>query len=106
MEHHQHPLRLVHHYNTTEFCNSQSALRTQLRRGYILIKWMGLSEVEAIWKREDEFRAAHPQFQLKDELFPEGGRDLMVGRVYERRDKSNGCHENTLPRPAVKRLGT
>ena len=48
------------------------------------------SEAEAIWKREDEFRASHPQFQLEDELFPEGGRDLMVGRVYERRGKSSG----------------
>jgi len=33
----------------------------------------------------DVFREAHPTFQLEDELFVNGGRDVMVGQVYQRR---------------------
>ena len=39
---------------------------------------------EATWESVTEFRAAHPEFQLEDELFPEEGRDVMVGVTYER----------------------
>jgi len=35
-------------------------------------------------------REAFPDFQLEDELFPEGGRDVMVGVTYERRPPRRG----------------
>jgi len=36
------------------------------------------------------FKAAYPSFQLEDELFPEGERDVMVRNVYKRKKKANG----------------
>jgi hypothetical protein len=45
---------------------------------------------EATWEQLDEFRAAHPSFQLEDELFSEGGRDVMVGRTYQRKRRHSG----------------
>jgi len=65
----------------------ERVLHSQLRRGvwHVLIKWEGLSAADATWEPVTDFRAAFPDFQLEDELFPEGGRDVMVGRVYERR---------------------
>ena len=32
-----------------------------------------------------DFKQSYPDFQLEDELFPEEGRDVMTGNVYERR---------------------
>jgi transcriptional regulator GlxA family with amidase domain len=43
-----------------------------------------------MWETVEAFRAAHPDFQLEDELFVEGGRDVMVGNVYRRREKQSG----------------
>jgi len=34
------------------------------------------SEADATGEQVDSFRSAHPSFQLEDELFPEGGRDV------------------------------
>jgi hypothetical protein len=55
-----------------------------------LVQWAGLSSAEATWEPVDAFRREHPSFQLEDELFVEGGRDVMVGKVYRRRNKSGG----------------
>ena len=67
-------------------------LRSSLRRGewHVLVQWAGLPASEATWESVTEFRAAHPEFQLEDELFPEEGRDVMVGVTYERRNKHRG----------------
>jgi len=61
-------------------------LHSQLRRGawHILVRWTGLADAEATWAKVDAFRAAYPNFQLEDELSPEGGRDVMVVQVYRR----------------------
>jgi hypothetical protein len=40
---------------------------------------------EATWEPVEEFRIAHPSFQLEDELFPKEGRDVMIGRSYQRK---------------------
>jgi hypothetical protein len=60
-------------------------LRASLRRGawHVQVQWAGLPASEATWEPVDAFRAAHPLFQLEDELFPEGGRDVMVGQQYQ-----------------------
>jgi len=52
---------------------------------HIRVQWNGLSNAESTWKPVNDFRTSLPDFQLEDELFPEGGRDVMVGRVHERR---------------------
>ena len=38
-----------------------------------------------MWEAVPDFKQSYPDFQLEDELFPEEGRDVMVGRVYERK---------------------
>ena len=67
-------------------------MRAQLRHGvwHVLIQWAGLPEADATWEPVEEFRAAYPDFQLADELFVDGGSDVMVGRVYQRRKRSRG----------------
>jgi len=62
-------------------------LRSELRRGvwHVLVEWSGLPASDATWEPVPDFREAYPSFQLADELFPEGGRDVMVGKTYERR---------------------
>jgi hypothetical protein len=52
----------------------EHVLRSSLRRGswHILVQWVGMPASEATWEPVDAFHAAHPSFQLKDELFPEG----------------------------------
>jgi len=70
----------------------ERVLRSQLRRGawHVLVLWAGLPESEATWEPVDAMREAFPDFQLEDELFPEGGRDVMVGVTYERRRPRRG----------------
>lgn len=64
-------------------------LRAELRRGlrHIQVQWVGMDEANATWEMVDTFRQAYPEFQLEDELFSEEGRDVMVGKVYVRRNK-------------------
>jgi len=66
-------------------------LRSSLRRGewFVLVQWADMPASEATWEHREEFQAAHPDFQLEDELFPEG-RDVMVGNTYQRKRKAHG----------------
>ena len=52
---------------------------------HVLVQWGGASEDDATWEPLDEFIARFPSFQLKDELFVEGGRDVMWETTYGRR---------------------
>jgi hypothetical protein len=45
---------------------------------------------EATWEPVPAFREAYPSFQLEDELFPEEGRDVMVGKTYQRCRQGSG----------------
>ena len=58
-----------------------------LQRIVDVAKWTGLADAGTTWESVRNFRAAFPDFQLEDELFLEGGRDVMVGRAYERRSR-------------------
>jgi hypothetical protein len=49
-----------------------------------------MEPTDASWELVDEFKARFPDFQLEDELFVEGGRDVMIGKVYQRRGKASG----------------
>jgi hypothetical protein len=49
-----------------------------------------MEESAATWEPVEEFKARFPDFQLADELFVEGGRDVMVGKVYRRRGRPSG----------------
>jgi hypothetical protein len=42
---------------------------------------------EAIWELLEEFKVAYPDFQLKDELFSQVGRDVKHGVQYSRRPR-------------------
>ena len=70
----------------------ERVLRSSLRRGewYILVQWADMPASEATWVQAEEFRTAHLDFQLEDELFPEEGRDVMVGQTYQRKRKASG----------------
>ena len=67
-------------------------LSSSLRRGewFVLVQWADMPASEATWEHREEFQAAHPDFQLEDELFPEEGRDVMVGNTYQRKRKADG----------------
>ena len=71
---------------------SEHAVRARLARGIrqVLIQWKGEPAASATWEDLDSFRDRFPSFQLEDELFVEGGSDVMVGKVYHRRNKKSG----------------
>jgi hypothetical protein len=70
----------------------RQALGAQRRRGvwHVLVHWEDMEESAATWEPVEEFKARFPDFQLADELFVEGGRDVMVGKVYRRRGRPSG----------------
>jgi transcriptional regulator GlxA family with amidase domain len=49
-----------------------------------------MEEADATWEAIDDFKTRFPNFQLEDELFVEGGRDVMVGKFYQRRGRTSG----------------
>jgi transposase InsO family protein len=70
----------------------ERVLRAERRQGvwHVLVCWAGLPEAAATWEPLPAFRAAHPSFQLEDELFVEGGRIVTSGNVFYRKNKRGG----------------
>jgi hypothetical protein len=64
-----------------------AVVRSRLARGcwQILVRWEALPPSEATWEDVEDFKQLYPTFELEDELFLEGGRDVMVGIGYRRR---------------------
>lgn len=64
----------------------ERVLRSELPRGvwHVLVEWAGLPASDATWEPVPVFREAYPSFHLADELFLEGGRDVMLGKTYQR----------------------
>jgi hypothetical protein len=67
----------------------EKIIRARLKRGqwHVLVQWSEAKPEDATWEPLQQFTASYPQFQLDDELFVEGGRDVMTGNVYSRRYK-------------------
>jgi transposase InsO family protein len=70
----------------------ERVLRASRRQGvwHVLVQWAGMSEEEATWEPLPVFRAAHPTFQLEDELFVEEGRIVTTDNVYYRKNRRSG----------------
>jgi hypothetical protein len=79
----------IHH--GTIILEPKSGVRARVTRGvrYLLVRWKGEPPASATWEEANSFAARFPQFQLKDELLLEGGRDVMWGRRhYNRRNRA------------------
>ena len=53
-----------------------------------MIQWKGESAASATWEDVEPFCTKYPAFQLEDELLLDGGRDVMWGRTYIRRQRN------------------
>jgi len=52
-----------------------------------LIQWQGEPAASTTWEDLEDFQERYPSFQLEDELLVKGGRDVMWGRQYSRRQR-------------------
>ena len=82
------PLPAVRHGRV--LVEPEEVLRSRLARGHreLLVRWKGAPATETSWVSLVEFQQLFPKFQLEDELLVQGGRDVMVGLQYKRRNKS------------------
>jgi hypothetical protein len=67
---------------------NERVLKAQLHRGVlqVLVKWAGLPVGESTWEPVEDFKTAFPE----DELIVDGGSDVMVGKVFHLRNKTQG----------------
>jgi hypothetical protein len=67
----------------------EKVLKARVARGRreLLVSWTGAPAAETKWVDLEEFVKHFPDYQLKDELLLQGGRDVMWGLAYSRRKK-------------------
>jgi hypothetical protein len=84
------PPALPQIHNGTAVPEPEHVLRSRLARGVrqLLVHWKGEPAVSATWEDADSFINRYPHFQLEDEQLVEGGRDVMWGRHYQRRSRT------------------
>ena len=89
------PLPVIH--NGAVEPEPERVVRARLARGVrqVLIQWKGEPAASATWEDLDSFRDKHPAFQLEDELLVEGGRDVMWGRSYSRKQRARDVRRAT-----------
>ena len=56
-------------------------------RRELLVRWKGAPASETSWVELEEFKSQFPAFQLEDELLLQGGRDVMWGIQFSRRNR-------------------
>jgi hypothetical protein len=62
------------------------------KRG-IFVWWKGAPAAESSWVELDDFVQQYPELQLENELFVQGGRDVMYDRTFDRCKKTQGAQE-------------
>ena len=89
------PLPVIH--NGAAVPEPERAVRIRLARGVrqVLIQWKGETAASATWEDVDSFLHKYPAFQLEDELLVEGGRDVMWGRSYSRKQRARDVRRAT-----------
>ena len=60
----------------------------------LLVRWKGAPASETSWVDLEEFKTQFPAFQLEDELLLQGGRDVMWGLRYGRRNRKGQAVDN------------
>ena len=67
----------------------EKILKSKLQHGtlHVLVQWSGFPQSEATWEPVPDFKSSYPDFKLEDELFPKEARDVIVGRIYERKNR-------------------
>jgi hypothetical protein len=81
------PLSLPAIHNVAVILEPQHVEQARVARGVrqVLVRRRGEPTESASWEDLDEFRIKYPDFQLKDELGLEQGRDVMWEHTYRRR---------------------
>jgi hypothetical protein len=74
------PLDLPPMQNGRLLPSPEKIIKARMQHGQwqVLVHWNGTQPVDATWEPLQQFKASYPQFQLEDELFVEGGRNVMV----------------------------
>ncbi|XP_066334044.1 uncharacterized protein [Miscanthus floridulus] len=95
------PLPVIH--NGAAVLEPERAVRIRLARGVrqVLIQWKGETATSATWEDVDSFLHKYPVFQLEDELLVEGGRDVMWGHAYTRKQRARDGRRATEDLGAV-----
>jgi transposase InsO family protein len=73
----------------------EKVLKGRIARGrqQLLVRWKGAPAAESAWVELEDFVQQYPDFQLEDELLLQGGRDVMYGSTFGRRQRGKGSRD-------------